>query len=441
MESITRGKFIKTSTVAGLGLMVLPRTPKRTPNDRVVIGIMGLGGRGNFLAGSFAGHPEVEITYLCDVDSRKFARTRETVESAQKNKPQLIQDFREMLADPDVDAIINATPDHWHGLGTIMACQAGKDVFCEKPLSHNVWEGRQMVAAVRKYERVVQVGMQSRSAAYVRKAKEYIDSGKLGDIHYVRVLNMMKHGPFTKGPEQEVPDGFDYEIWCGPAPKYPYAPGHWWHGLWDFSVGRIPDDLIHQLDLARLLMGKDQPDTIYSSGGVNVLKDGREIPDTQMSTFEFGSQILSIESSLWMPYMKKTVPSIRDSDQYPNWPFNSTKIEFYGSEGFMHLGRHGGGWQAFDADGEMVASSYGRQADLEHQQNFIDCIRSRQKPVADVEEGHHSVNLCHLANISYRVGSEKLVWDKANERFKNHETANKLLKRAGRKPWMIPELV
>jgi predicted dehydrogenase len=440
MESINRRRFIKNSAMAGV-VLTLPKTPKRKANDRVSIGIMGLGGRGNFLAGSFAANQEVEITYLCDVDTRKFARARETVESIQTNRPKRIQDFREMLADPDVDAIINATPDHWHGLGTIMACQAGKDVYSEKPLSHNIWEGRKMIDATRKYKSVVQVGMQSRSAPYMHKAKTYIDDGHLGEIYYVRVLNMMKHNPFTKGPEQSVPDGFDYEVWCGPAPKHGYAPGNWWLGLWDYSIGRISDDLIHQLDLARWLMNTAHPDNVYSSAGVKVLKDDREIPDTQISTYEFGTQILSVESSLWMPYMQKTARSIRDSDQYPHWPFNSTKIEIYGTKGFMHVGRHGGGWQAFDEDGEMIASSYGRQADLLHQQNFIDCIRNRKMPAADVEEGHLSVNLCHLANISHRVGGQKLAWNAQKEQFIDCPEANALLRRPDRKPWVIPEQV
>jgi predicted dehydrogenase len=189
---------------------------------------MGLGGRGTYLAESFAMRPDVEIAYLCDANTRRFARAREAVEEAQNRRPKLLQDFREMLDDRNVDAVVNATPDHWHGLGTIMACRAEKDVYVEKPMAHNVWEGRKMIEAARKYKRVVTVGMQTRSAPYTKKAKEYIQSGKLGDIYLVRVFNMMQHGKQSISPTQQVPEGFDYDMWCGPAPKVPYNPSRRW---------------------------------------------------------------------------------------------------------------------------------------------------------------------------------------------------------------------
>ena len=180
MKSLNRRQFMKASLGTLATLTALPKSKSYAANEKVIIGVMGLGGRGTYLAERFAGRPDAEIAYLCDADSRRFGRARNAVDEAQGKMTKMVQDFRKILDDPAVDVLINATPDHWHALGTIMACQAGKDVFVEKPMAHNVWEGRKMIEAARKYKRVVQVGMQSRSAPYMKKAVEYIRSGKLG---------------------------------------------------------------------------------------------------------------------------------------------------------------------------------------------------------------------------------------------------------------------
>jgi predicted dehydrogenase len=442
MKSLNRREFMMGSVGAAASLAVLPQHKSRAAGEKIIMGVMGLGGRGTYLAEKFAGRPDVEVAYLCDPNTRRFARAREVVEEAQEKRPKMVQDFRKILDDSSVDALINATPDHWHGLGTIMACQAGKDVYVEKPMAHNIFEGRKMIEAARKYKRVVQVGMQSRSASYSSKAKEYIQSGKLGDIYIIRVFNMMQHPKQREVPDQPVPEGFDYDIWCGPAPKLPYNPGRRWLNRWEYSVGPIPGDLIHQLDMSRFLINDiPYPKTVSHAGGVCGLKDGREIPDTQMVTYEYGPLTLMTESALWTPYMKKIPGNIRDSDRFPKWPICSTKVEILGTEGFMIYGRHGGGWQAYDANGELVRSEYGRQGDKEHQDNFIDCIRTRKRPKADVEIGHQSVLLCHMANISYRVGNLKLQFDPQTETFTNCDEANKYIRREYREPWIVPENV
>lgn len=222
MKSINRRQFLKNSVGAATTFTLLAQRKSFAANDKVIIGVMGLGGRGKHLAEKFAQRPDTEVAYLCDVDSGRFARAREAVEEAQDKKPKLVKDFREILDDSCVDAIVNATPDHWHGLGTIMACQAGKDVYVEKPLCHNIWEGRKMVEAARKYKRVVQVGTQSRSGKDFKESVEYVRSGKLGDIYIVRIFNMLGFPSRPKGPERPVPEGLDYDMWCGPAPKVPY---------------------------------------------------------------------------------------------------------------------------------------------------------------------------------------------------------------------------
>lgn len=442
MKSLNRREFMMGAAGAAAAFAVMPRSRVYGANDKVRIGVMGLGGRGTFLAESFANRPDTEIAYLCDPDTRRFARAREAVEETQNRRPKLVQDFRKILDDRDVDVLINATPDHWHGLGTIMACQAGKDVYVEKPMSHNIFEGRKMVEAARKYKRVVQVGMQSRSAPYTKKAKDYIQSGKMGEIYIVRVFNMMQHPMQRPSPDRPVPEGFDYDIWCGPAPKHPYNPSRRWLNMWDYSCGPIPGDAVHQMDLARYLIDDiPYPKTVAHAGGVSFLKDGRDTPDTQLALFEYGPLTLMLEAALWTPYMKKTPANIRDSDRFPNWPFSSTKVEILGTKGFMYFGRHGGGWEAYDEQGELVHSEYGRQGDKEHQDNFIDCIRTRKKPTSDVEIGHLTVLLCHMANISYRVGNQRLELDPKTETFTNCDEANKYLKRTYREPWVVPDNV
>ncbi|MBN2272451.1 MAG: Gfo/Idh/MocA family oxidoreductase [Sedimentisphaerales bacterium] len=442
MNLVNRREFMKRSVGVAAAVTVLPRGGVRAASDKVIIGVMGLGGRGTYLAESFARRPDAEVAYLCDPDTRRFARVREAVEEVQDSKPKLVQDFRKILDDKSVDVLINATPDHWHGLGTIMACQAEKDVYVEKPLSHNIWEGKKMVEAARKYKRVVQVGMQTRSAAYAKKAKDYIESGKLGEVHIVRVFNMMQHSRQQPSPDRPEPEGFDYDMWCGPAPKPPYNPSRQWLNQWEYSCGPIPGDAVHQLDMARFLINDiPYPKSVSHAGAVYSLRDGRETPDTQLALFEYEQLTLMMEAALWTPYMKKTPMDVRESDKFPNWPFSSTKVELLGTEGFMYFGRHGGGWQAYDSSGELVRSEYGRQGDKEHQDNFIDCVRTRKRPNADVETGHRSVLLCHMANISYRVGNQKLEFDSQSESFSNSDQANKLLKRQYRKPWVVPEEV
>ena len=245
---------------------------------------------------------------------------------------------------------------------------------------------------------------------------------------------------------EPVPDGLDYDLWCGPSPMLPYRPGRWFQKMWDFYNGQPTADMIHQMDLVRYLIGKTYPDTVSHAGGVYYYNDGREQPDTQFATYEFGKLTLLSESALWVPYMHKTPVSIRDSDKFPNWPFSSTKIEICGTKGFMYLGRHGGGWQVYVkkkgiSENELVAQEFGRQGIGYNIENFINCIRSRKKPKADVEEAHLSMLLCHLANISYRAGNRKLKFDGKTETFIDEPEANKYLKANYREPWVIPDEV
>jgi len=444
MPAMSRRSFLERGIQGGLGAGILSSSRAASASDKIVVGVMGVGGRGTFLTKLFASRPDVEVAYVCDVDSNKLESVAKEVEELGGKRPKSVGDFRRLLDDTHVDAIINATPDHWHGLGTILACQAGKDVYVEKPASHNIWEGRKMVEAARKYNRVVQVGMQNRSAPYARSAQEHIRSGKLGSVHLVRVFNMLNRERLWKAADTPVPAGFDWDMYLGPVSDRPYNPVWKTRAFWDFGGGNITDDGVHQLDLARSIIGKSYPKSVHHSGGNLFFKDAAETPDTILVTYEYDSLSLVFEATWWTPYMKKTPQHIRDGDLLPEWyPFNATKIEIYGSKGMMLVGRHGGGWQIYEADGQKGPFEYGHHTRMQmaHVENFVNCIRSRKQPNADIQEGHISASLCHLANISYRVGNRKLTFDGVTETFVNDKEADGYLKRTYRKPWVIPENV
>jgi len=454
MKPIKRRTFLERSTKTAIGLSaaMVTANPKRIlgANDRIVIAGIGIGGRNTSLLRGFLKWDEIDIKTLCDANLKRdrLLEMADFIENARDRKPDITQDMNDLWEDKDIQAVIIATPDHWHGPASIFACQAGKDVYVEKPISHNIWEGRKMVEAARKYKRVVQCGTQNRSAEYNYKALDYIKSGKLGKVHLCKVFNMKPGGPYKKGPDQEVPDGFDYDKWLGPAAWRPYNPSvvGGWHMFWDFTAGDLADDGAHQLDLARMLIQKDTPKAVHSSGGKVAFHDDREVPDTLIATYEFDDDlVMTFELTQWTPYMKKTDYDVRDNDKFPLWFQNATRIELYGTEGMMIIGRHGGGWQVFSNDGEVVAQEYGRFPDLlvddPHKQNFIDCLKSRKKPNADIEIGHYSACLIHYASLSLRTGNHYLQYDGKNERFTNDKEANLMLKRYYRKPYVVPEVV
>jgi predicted dehydrogenase len=438
-----RRTFLKASALAAGGLAV-PMASARAQgaNERCVLGLMGVGGRGRFLADCLVQRKDCEIAWVCDVDSRRFADAVKAIEAGQGKAPQTTTDFRRMLDDGSVDALVNATPDHWHALPTVMACQAGKDVYVEKPASHNIWEGRKMVQAARKYERVVQLGTQTRSADYALAAAEYIRSGQLGDVHYVRVLNMKERPTIGKQPDGSPPEGVDYEMWLGPAPQRPFNPNRFhyaWHWFWDYSGGDIINDGVHQLDLARWLIGQSYPKSVVTTGGRYHFDDDQECPDTQCVHFEFDKLTMVTELALWTPYMKKEEWAHRDLPDFPNWTFDSTRVEVFGTKNLMYIGRHGGGYQVFDANWQPILDGPGRHPHEPHLDNFFECCRTRKRPNADIEEGHKSTILCHLGNLSYRLGGRRLPFDAGSERFIDDDEANALAKRVGRAPWSIPE--
>ena len=328
---------------------------------------------------------------------------------------------------------------------TIYACQAGKDVYVEKPPTLNIREGRTMAEVAKRHGRIVQTGTQNRSAPYVQEALELVRSGALGDIGICKVFNLKGGGRFKKSPDGQPPAGMDYNTWLGPRPERPFNKqtvyGGGWHKYWDFSGGDMADDGIHQMDIARWLLGKEFPQSIHASGGKLIHKDDdRETPDTQVVTFEFNDVVMTTEVSLWAPYMRKTNGQTRRGSVFPFWPQNATRIELYGSKNLMILGRHGGGWQIFTADGKVVKQEYGRFPDPPHKENFISCIKSRKRPNADAEVGHRSAALVHLGNIAYRVGRQ-INFDDRTETIVGDKEAMRLANGTYRKGFEIPGVV
>jgi predicted dehydrogenase len=447
MDTMTRRDFLECSagTTLAAGITSTFSTRVLGANDKIVVGLMGAGGRGTQLLEWFAARPDVEVAYIADPDQSRYEACAKKIEKITGKRPALTQDFRKMLDDKSVNAIINATPDHWHALGTILACQAGKDVYVEKPTCHSMWEGRKMIEAARKYGRVVQVGTQNRSAQYCYLALEHIRSRDFGDVHLLRVQNSKLRNTIGKLPDTAVPPGIDYDMWLGPAPMRPFNMNHFhynWHWFWIYSGGDIINDGVHQIDITRWMSGQTYPKSVYSTGGIFYYNDDQETPDTHIVNWDFGTMTVIFEQTLWSPYMKKVPTAVREGASFPNWPFTGTRIEIYGTKQFMFLSRHGGGWQAYDQDWKVVREQRGKfsESNAEHIGNFLDCMRSRKRPHADVEEIHISTAWCHYGNIAYRMG-RKLHIDAKTEGFLNDAEANGLLKRKYRAPWVVPEKV
>ncbi len=454
MTAINRREFLQRSKKTGVGLAVgvtilsnAESARAYAANEKLQLASVGVRGRGRSLAQGFLARGDCEIAYICDVDKQMFGRADEFAGRQGGKKPKCVQDLREALQDKSLDAVVVATPDHWHALAAIWAAQAGKDVYVEKPPSHNCWEGRQMVKAARKYDVVMQVGTQNRSAPYNFAAKKYIEDGKLGGIHLCRVYNQKGSiGNRSAIEYGDPPADLNWDMWNGPAPESKYSTHlhRSWHHWWRYSSGDMANDGIHQLDLARWLCGVEYPKSVYCSGGTFASQGIREEPDTQVAVYDFDKMLMTFEETHYGNYMLKSDMTLRQSDIFPHWPQNATRIEIFGTEGLMMMGRHGGGWQVFVRPSQrkpvVKDFMYGRFPDPEHKENFIQCVRSRKRPNADIEHGHRSALLVHYATACLRAGGVKVNIDPKTEHMDDAE-AMKYFKRSYRKPWAIPEEV
>jgi predicted dehydrogenase len=395
-------------------------------NERVRMGLIGSGGRGREDWGTFLKQPDVEPVAVCDVYAPFLAKGIEMTEG--RAKP--VKDFRRLLEQKDIDAVIVATPDHWHALMTVAACEAGKDVYCEKPLSLTVTDGRKMLEAARKNKRVVQTGSQQRSGSHYAAAVKLIQDGGIGEVHRIHCGMQRNIFPGLKPTEMANgnTDGFDYEMWLGPAPKRPFDPYRCIYNFrwfWDYSGGQMTNWGAHHLDIARWIVGAEAAATVAGFGGRYALTDGGETPDIQQVTYQFPKVVVT-----W------TVSEIAEGAK-------GVTLDVYGTKGSMTLLR--GGFQVTpekvgsgkEKSSAMEALSMkGNDLNVAHARNFLDCVKSRQRPNADVEEGHRSATMCHLGNISTRLG-RSLKWDAAKEQVVGDAEANAMLSRPYRGPWKL----
>jgi predicted dehydrogenase len=363
-------------------------------------------------------------------------RAAAVVEAAGRKAPPVENDLRRVLDDPGIDALVVAAPDHWHGPATILACQAGKDVYVEKPVSHNVREGRLMIEAARKHKRIVQVGTQGRSRAHVIEAIEYARSGRIGKVLAAKAWNVQLRADIGKKADGPVPAGVDYENWTGPAKLLPFNENHFhytWHWHWNYGTGDVGNDGIHQIDMARWALGVGAPLGAAGSAGKLFFDDDQQTPDTVNVTFRYAeNKTLIFEMRIWAPYGMEGVDN---------------GVEVYGSEGMVQIGRweRVAGWRVLDAKGKLVERREEKAGDGggegrgdRHVRDFIDCVRSRKTPRAPLEVGHASTVHCHLANIVARTGRH-VRFDPAYDTIAGDSEASRLLRREYRTHWATPK--
>jgi predicted dehydrogenase len=449
MESLPRRDFLKKSAVSTAGVMVgAPAIAKNltqnSPNDTISVAVAGIRDRGLVYNGG--GHclnlskvPGVRIAKLCDVDERLFPKALAEVEKITGYRPKTEVDFRRLLDDKEIDAVSIATPDHWHALQTIWACQAGKDVYVEKPISYTLNEGRRMVQAARKYNRVVQVGTQSRSSPVVHEAVKLIRKGVLGEVYMAKAFVYRFRANIGHKEDSPIPEGVHWDLFLGPAPYRPFNENRFhyqWHWVWDTSTTEFGNNGTHGTDRIRLALNKRvHPEKIHCAGNLyNRRGSDQEVPNFQVATFEYGDgTILELE--------------VRCLDTNPEGGEREGSL-IYGTEGWMYL-NHTVFRTYLGRKSEPGPAMNGRemnppigQLETLHFGNWVDCVRSRkwQDLNADILEGHMSTAMMHLGNIAFRTG-RKLQFNPNSEKFVNDEDADSYLTRDYRPPFVVPDEV
>jgi predicted dehydrogenase len=452
----SRRQFLQTTASATLAALASSGIASRvwasseSVGDKLRLGVIGLGGRGNSLLQGFIERPDCQVVVLCDPNKQRLSYAAEKALSLAGSTPATTTNLDEVLSDDKIDAVVIATPDHWHAPATVFACQAGKHVYVEKPICKHIWEGQKAVEAARKYDRVVQSGMQSRSAPYSIVAREYIRSGKLGDILLCRVHNQKPEEPPIETCEDSAPPNFlDWDRWNGPCTNTNFNSakfGHW-AAFWDYGGGEVANDGVHQLDLACMVLDIDElPKSVYSLGYKRA-GSCAEVPDTIATTYEFENFAFPFvfQQTLQGDYMLKSDQAVRDGDLFPYWPQNGERVEIYGTKGVMQLCRHGGGFQVFarpkSRQPVVAAQEFGRFPDAVHKEDFVSAIRAGRKPNSDIEIGYRSAAICHFANMSFRVGNEFLKIDPSSGKILNNDAAQELARGEYRKPYAIPDQV
>jgi predicted dehydrogenase len=416
---MNRRDFLTSAAAGGAALALSPQAALAA-SDKLVVGIMGTGGRGTGLARAFEMQPNVEVAYVCDVDQRRVNAAAEVVNKVRGRSPRAVGDFRRILDDKDVDALVIATCNHWHAPAAILACAAGKHVYVEKPCSHNPREGELMVAAARKYKRQVQMGNQRRSWPQIIEGIEQVRSGAIGRAYFAQSWYNNNRPPTGRGKEAPVPSGLDYDLWQGPAPRRPFRDNYLhytWHWFWHWGNGELGNNGVHMIDLCRWGLGVDYPSHVTSSGGRYRYDDDQETPDTHVVSFTFeGRKMIT-----WEGLSCNQTPGGRPAD-----------VVFFGDNGSLALA--GGGYAIYDPKGKEVKKVTGAGSDALHIGNFLDSIREKAKLTSEIEEGHLSTLLCHLGNIAHRTG-RALRCDPKNGTILGDKEAMLLWSREYEKGW------
>ena len=445
---MNRRAFLSKTAAATAGLaLALPKRSRAQsrPNETVNVAIIGIRGdnqghptwttrgRGQDHYEHLAGIPNVRITHVVDVDERHFTGSLTYLKEKFGGDPKTATDFRRVLDNRDVDAVTIAAPDHWHALMMIWACQAGKDVYVEKPISHNIAEGRRMIEAVRRYDRVVQVGTQRRSGEVLGKAMRFVRDGGLGAVYAGKTVIYRARDPIGVAADSPVPPGVHYDLWLGPAPARPFNENHFhyhWHWFWEYGTTDLGNTAVHSLDAVRWLLGKQEhPRTAYCSGGLYEAgeRTDQATPNTQYASFQYadGTEIHC------------------DLRNWFSGPREAQGVYIFGSNGWMRVGDNKAEvyFGRKNEPGPVLTADDERKEGDAHFENFIACVRSRKSTNlrAPIEEGHLSTTLCHLGNISYRVG-RSVKFDGAAERFVGDEEADRLLARTYRAPYSLPAI-
>ena len=438
-------------------------------NDRVRVGICGVRGRGHDHIKGFANVPNAEIAALCDVDETVLGQRLGDVQKLGKPKPKGYSDIRKLLEDKEIDAISIATPNHWHSLMAIWACQAGKDVYVEKPCSHNAFEGRQLVNAVKKYNRICQHGSQSRSNPGMIEAIQRVQGGTIGDVYMARALCYKWRQAIGHASPEAVPAGVNYDLWTGPAPMKQFTRNRFhynWHWIWDTGNGECGNQAIHEIDIARWGLGVRFPVMVSAMGGHFMFDDDQETPNVMNATFYFDApggkrKMMELEVRHWITnheaeigtgsYGARAVPAAglnggagRKQAANPQQPLgpkdaktNTIGNLFYGSNGYLAIDGYDAfkTWLGEDAEPGPSGKKVG-----DHYANFIDCVRSRRAEDihSPIEEAHISTTLVHLANASYRLG-RTLKFDPEQEQVIGDEEASAMLRGTYRAPYVVSE--
>jgi len=428
--SQSRRQFLKSASLTVAGVTALGHrafAQSQGANDRIVLGAIGVGGMGRSNVNSFLDLPGVEIAAVCDVDQNHAEEAAAQVAKKQSRAPRVYKDFRRVLDQKDINAVVISTPDHWHAVPFIAACEAGKDIYCEKPVSHNVVEAKAMVAAAKHYQRVVQVGAWQRSVPHFQQAIEFVRSGGLGRIQLCRAWNLGKINPLGHQEPAPIPAGLDWDFWVGPARMFPYRPNHChynWRWYYDTGGGKMSDWGIHMIDIVLLGMNQSDPLSVHSDGGIFVADDDRTTPDTMQTLYRFADWQLQWEQRQGNP---RGLDGGKDHGS-----------EFIGDKGTLIVDRAAVRWFPKDDD-EDAYPGPGETArgPNTHWQNFLDCIKSRSKPRSDIESMAKTTILCHLGNISYQTGAT-VKWDARAQDVENHAARRALsYEREYRRPWKL----